>query len=63
VGRLDGRFVCNPSTEEQERSDLNLFLVGRKVEPGTDGRPFDVNLVMLEGSAREIEEENRRFGH
>ncbi|WP_367359306.1 polyribonucleotide nucleotidyltransferase [Syntrophus sp. (in: bacteria)] len=57
VGRLDGRFVCNPSTEEQERSDLNLFLVGRKVEPGTDGRPFDVNLVMLEGSAREIEEE------
>ena len=58
VGLLDGRFVCNPSTEEQERSDLNLFLVGRKLEPGTEGRPFDVNLVMLEGSAREIEEEN-----
>ncbi len=58
VGRLEGRFVCNPTTEEQERSDLNLFLVGRKVVPGTDGRPFDVNLVMLEGNAQEVEEEN-----
>jgi polyribonucleotide nucleotidyltransferase len=57
VGRLDGRFVCNPSTEEQERSDLNLFLVGRKVLPGTSGKPFDVNLVMLEGHAQEVEED------
>ncbi|OPY84438.1 MAG: Polyribonucleotide nucleotidyltransferase [Syntrophus sp. PtaU1.Bin208] len=58
VGRLEGKLVCNPTTEEQERSDLNLFLVGRKVVPGTEGRPFDVNLVMLEGNAREVEEEN-----
>jgi len=58
VGRLDGRLICNPSLEEQEEGDLNLFLVGRKVVPGADGRPFDVNLVMLEGSAREVEEEN-----
>ena len=49
VGRMDGQFICNPSTEEQEKRDLNLFLVGRKVVPGTNGRPFDVNLVMLEG--------------
>ncbi len=58
VGRLDGRLICNPSLEEQEEGDLNLFLVGRKVVPGTDGRPFDVNLVMLEGNGREVEEEN-----
>ncbi|SEL95556.1 polyribonucleotide nucleotidyltransferase [Syntrophus gentianae] len=58
VGRLEDRFVCNPTTEEQERSDLNLFLVGRKVVPGTDGRPFDVSLVMLEGNAQEVEEEH-----
>jgi len=58
IGRLDGRFICNPSMEEQERGDLNLFLVGRKVVPGTNGRPFDVNLVMLEGSAQEVEEDS-----
>ena len=49
VGRVDGAFVCNPSTALQEKSELNLFLVGRKIVPGTEGRPYDVNLVMLEG--------------
>lgn len=58
VGRLDGQFICNPSTEQQERGDLNLFLVGRKVVPGTAGRPYDVNLVMLEGNAQEVDEDN-----
>ena len=57
VGRVDGAFVCNPSIALQEKSDLNLFLVGRKIVPGTEGRPYDVNLVMLEGGANEIAED------
>ncbi len=57
VCRKDGLFVCNPSLELQEVSDLDLFLVGRKVEPGTNGRNYDMNLVMLEGSANEIPED------
>jgi polyribonucleotide nucleotidyltransferase len=57
VGRVDGAFVCNPSQALQEKSDLNLFLVGRKIVPGTEGRPYDVNLVMLEGGAEELPED------
>ena len=57
VCRRDGSFICNPSLEIQEQSDLNLFLVGRKVVPGTEGRDYDVNLVMLEGSANEMAED------
>ncbi len=57
VGRVDGAFVCNPSQELQEKSDLNLFLVGRKIVPGTEGRPYDVNLVMMEGGSNEVDEE------
>ena len=57
VGRVDGTFVCNPSLALQEKSDLNLFLTGRKIVPGTEGRPYDVNLVMLEGGSNEIVED------
>ncbi len=57
VGRVDGAFVCNPSQELQERSDLNLFLVGRKIVPGTQGRAYDVNLVMMEGGSNEVDED------
>ena len=57
VGRVDGQFVCNPSLEMQGKSDLNLFLVGRKVLPGSGDRAFDMNLVMLEGEAREVQED------
>jgi len=57
VGRVDGAFICNPSTELQEKSDINLFLVGRKIVPGTQGRPYDVNLVMMEGGANEVGED------
>ena len=57
VGRVDGAFVCNPSQELQEKSDLNLFLVGRKIVPGTQGRAYDVNLVMMEGGADEVDED------
>ena len=57
VGRLDGQLVCNPSSTAMDESDLDLFLVGRKV-PSADGkRDFDVNLVMLEGGANEVPED------
>jgi polyribonucleotide nucleotidyltransferase len=57
VGRIDGKFVCNPSSESLEKSDFNLFIVGRKVSPGSGGKEFDINLVMLEGEALETEED------
>jgi polyribonucleotide nucleotidyltransferase len=57
VGRLDGKFVCNPSSDALEKSDFNLFIVGRKVSPGSGGKEFDINLVMLEGEALEAEED------
>ena len=58
VGRVEGQFVCNPSLEMQAKSDLNLFLVGRKVLPRAGSEDFDVDLVMLEGDAHEVEEDN-----
>ena len=57
VGRVDGKFVCNPSSESLEKSDFNLFIVGRKGSPGSGGKEFDINLVMLEGEALETEED------
>ena len=57
VGRINGELVCNPSGAESEESDLDLFLVGRKIQPGTDGNDYDINLVMLEGGAGEIDED------
>ena len=36
---------------------MNLFLVGRKVTPGSAGRPYDVELVMMEGEAKEVPED------
>jgi len=58
VGRIDGRLVCNPSAEALKESDFNIFLTGRKITPGTQGREFDVNLVMLEGEANEVAEDD-----
>jgi polyribonucleotide nucleotidyltransferase len=43
--------------KQMEDSDIDIFMVGRKVVPGTGGRPFDINLVMVEGGAREIDED------
>ncbi len=57
VGRVAGEFVCNPKAEARGQSDLDLFLVGRKITPGTEGRDYDINLVMLEGGAQEVEED------
>jgi polyribonucleotide nucleotidyltransferase len=57
VGRVEGRLICNPSNELMEHSDLNLFMVGRKIPRDAEGKEFDVNLVMLEGEGQEVDED------
>ncbi|MFA5322596.1 MAG: polyribonucleotide nucleotidyltransferase, partial [Smithella sp.] len=57
VGRINGELVANASPETMKESEMNLFLVGRKVTPGTSGRPYDVELVMMEGEAKEVAED------
>ena len=45
VGRINGRFVANPTHPEMEDSDLDLVYVGNETD-----------IVMYEGSAKEISE-------
>ena len=54
VGRVNHELICNPSDQQMKESDMDLFLVGRKI-PAADGDDsFDINLVMLEGGAFEV---------
>jgi polyribonucleotide nucleotidyltransferase len=55
VGRIDGELICNPSNLEQ--SDINIFLVGRKVPDANAEGGFTVDLVMMEGGADEAAED------
>jgi len=57
VGRINGELIANATPEKMKESDMNLFLVGRKVTPGTSNRPYDVELVMMEGEAKEVPED------
>ncbi len=56
VGRLDGKFVLNPTNAERDKSDLDLIVCGT-----------DDAVVMVEGGAREISEQTLidaiLFGH
>ena len=45
VGRVQGKFVANPTHSEMKESDLDLVYVGNETD-----------IVMYEGSAREINE-------
>jgi polyribonucleotide nucleotidyltransferase len=56
VGRIDGQLICNPSSEKIQESEINIFMVGRKVMPGKSGKDYDVELVMMEGDAKEVAE-------
>ncbi|MFM1943052.1 MAG: hypothetical protein RI897_2034 [Verrucomicrobiota bacterium] len=47
LGRIKGEFVVNPTHEEMAESDLDLVYVGSETD-----------LVMFEGSAKEITEED-----
>src|ERR1043166_8644828 len=56
VGRVDGKFIANPTHAQAAESDLDLVYVGNEKE-----------LVMFEGSAKEISEADfnaaLQFGH
>ncbi|MFC1461832.1 polyribonucleotide nucleotidyltransferase, partial [Verrucomicrobiota bacterium] len=56
VGRIDGRFIINPTNAERDQSDLDLIYVCNADLP-----------VMIEGNAREIKEPDllaaMRAGH
>ncbi len=56
VGRIDGEFVLNPTHEEMELSDIDLFVAGSEDA-----------IIMVEGSAKEVKEaeilEAILFGH
>lgn len=56
VGRVDGKFVINPTVEEMEKSDIELIVAGTK------------NAInMVESGAKEVSEEDMlealMFGH
>ncbi len=56
VGRIDGEFVLNPTHEEMDLSDIDLFVAGSEDA-----------IIMVEGSAKEVKEgeilEAILFGH
>lgn len=56
VGKINGELICNASVEKMQESELNLFMVGRKVTPSKSGRLYDVELVMMEGDGKEVAE-------
>src|SRR5512135_1512825 len=56
IGRIDGEYVLNPTHEELELSDIDLFVAGSEDA-----------IIMVEGSAKEVKEEEVLeailFGH
>ena len=56
VGRIDGEFILNPTHEELDLSDIDLFVAGSENA-----------IIMVEGSAKEVKEEEILeailFGH
>ena len=56
VGRVDGKFIINPSVEEKEKSDINLAVAGTSEA-----------INMVEAGAAEVSEEDMldaiMFGH
>ena len=45
VGRIDGEYVLNPTHDESEMSDIDLFVAGSEEA-----------IIMVEGSAKEVKE-------
>ncbi|HAE87737.1 TPA: polyribonucleotide nucleotidyltransferase, partial [Candidatus Marinimicrobia bacterium] len=47
VGRVDGKYIINPTPEEIEKGDMDLFVAGLKD-----------SVIMVEGESREIGEKD-----
>lgn len=61
VGRVDGRFIINPTLEQREQSDINLTVAGTKdaimmVEAGADEVSEEVMLDAIFFGHEEIKE-------
>ncbi|WP_407272195.1 polyribonucleotide nucleotidyltransferase [Radiobacillus sp. PE A8.2] len=59
VGRVDGEFIINPSTEQREKSDLDLIVAGTKdainmVEAGAQEVPEEIMLEAIMYGHEEI---------
>ena len=59
VGRVDGKFIINPTVEQREKSDLNLTIAGSydavmMVEAGANELPEDVILESILFGHKEI---------
>ena len=56
IGRVEGRFIANPTFEQQEESDIDLVISAS-----------EDSIIMVEGEAREISEEDMiaalEYGH
>ena len=56
IGRIDGKFIANPTHSQMKDTDLDLIYVGNTAD-----------VVMFEGAAKEISEEDfiaaLKFGH
>jgi len=56
VGLIDGQYICNPTIEQQEKSDLNLIVAGTRDA-----------VLMVEAGAKEVPEatilDAIMFGH
>jgi len=50
VGRLEGKFVLNPTYEQRQKSDLNFVFAATKSKDG-------IILNMIDGDSDEVEEE------
>lgn len=60
IGRIDDKFVINPTCEKKERSDLDLIVCGKDnkinmLEGGADQIPEEIILKAFETSLPEIE--------
>ncbi|MCE7794557.1 polyribonucleotide nucleotidyltransferase [Salipaludibacillus sp. CUR1] len=59
VGRVDGEFLINPTTDQMEKSDINLIVAGTKdainmVEAGADEVPEEIMLDAIMYGHEEI---------
>jgi len=56
VGKINGELTVNPSQDEMEQSEMDLFISGRKGALRPDGT-YPIELVMVEGESKEVGED------